>query len=71
MFARILQDEGVEVMWEGPTDKRAGGEGQIVQVLFYLKGRAAHAAAQDAVTKIHERYPAVRIGKIEQDDSPD
>ena len=71
VFARILQDEGAEVMWEESMDKPASGEGAVVQVLFYLKGSAAYAAAQDAVTKIHDRYPAVTIGKIEIDDTPD
>jgi hypothetical protein len=78
MFARILQEEGLEVMWEGPMEKRAGVEEQIVQIVFYLKGNAGagledcavYAAAQGAVTKIHERFPAVKIGEVEQDDSP-
>jgi hypothetical protein len=78
MFARILQEEGFEVMWEGPMEKRAGVEEQIVQIVFYLKGKAGaglegygtYAAAQEAVTKIHERFPAARIGEVEEDDSP-
>lgn len=77
MFARIFQDEGLEVMWEGPIEKRAGVEEQIVQIVFYLKGNAgagleggaAFAAAQRAVTKIHERFPAAKIGEVQQDDS--
>jgi hypothetical protein len=33
-------------------------------------GGAAYAAAQEAVKKIHEQYPAAMIGEVEQDDSP-
>jgi hypothetical protein len=77
MFARIFQDEGLEVMWEGPLGKRAGVEEQIVQIVFYLKGNAdagleggaAYAAAQRAVTKIHERFPETKIGEVQRDDS--
>jgi len=74
MFARIFQEEGLEVMWESrPTAKRAGGKRQINQIVFYLKGNssaglvggAAHAAAQGAVKKIHERFPAEKIGEVE------
>jgi len=73
MFARIFQEEGLEVMWESrPMAKRAGGR-QIDQIVFYLKGnssagivgRAAYAAAQGAVKKIHERFPAEKIGEVE------
>ncbi len=78
MFARIFQEEGLEVMWEGPMEKRAGGEEQIVQIVFYLKdnavrglvGGAAYEAAQEAIKKIHERDPAATIGEVKQDDSP-
>ena len=68
-FARIFQEEGLEVMWES---KR-----QIDQIDFYLKcysgagleGGAAYAAAQRAVKKIHQRFPAAKIGEVEQDDT--
>jgi hypothetical protein len=77
-FARIFEEEGLEVMWEGPLEKRAGGEEQIVQIVFYLKGNAvrglvggaAYAASQEAVKKIHERYPAATIGEVKLEDSP-
>ena len=74
MFARIFQEEGLEVMWESrPMAKRAGGTRQIDQIVFHLKGNssaglvggAAYAAAQRAVKKIHERFPAEKIGEVE------
>lgn len=75
-IARIFQEEGLEVMWEGPTEEQAGGEGRIVHVRFYLKGTArqnlgaaAYEAALEAVRKIHEQYPRATIGEVEQDDS--
>jgi hypothetical protein len=77
MFARIFQDEGLEVMWESPLGKRTGVEEQIVQIVFYLKGNAdagleggaAFEAAQRAVTKIHQRFPEAKIGEVQRDDS--
>ena len=78
MFARIFQEEGLEVMWESrPMAKRVGGERQIDQIVFYLKGNSdagivggvVYAAAQRAVKKIHERFPAEKIGEVEQDDT--
>jgi len=76
MFARILQEEGLEVMWEGPLENPAGVEDQIVKIVFYLKGNseaglvggAVYAAAEEAVTKIQERFPEDKIGEVEQDD---
>ncbi len=78
MFARIFQEEGLEVMWESrPMAKRAGGKRQIDQIVFYLKGNssaglvggAAYAAALGALKKIHERFPEAKIGEVEQDDT--
>jgi hypothetical protein len=77
LFARHFQEDGLEVMWEGPIEKRAGVEEEIVQIVFYLKGKAGaglegcavHAATQTAVMKIRERFPAAKIGEVEQDDS--
>ena len=71
MFARIFQEEGLEVMWESrPVPTRVGGKRQIDQVVFYLKGNsdaglvggAVYEAAQRAVKKIHERFPEAKIG---------
>jgi hypothetical protein len=71
MFARIFQEEGLEVMWESrPVPTRVGGKRQIDHVVFYLKGNsdaglvggAVYAAAQRAVKKIHERFPEAKIG---------
>lgn len=68
MFAKIFEDEGLEVSWEGPMEKRAGGfEEQIVHIVYYLKdnagsgvvGGAAYAAVQAGLKKIRERYPSV------------
>ena len=54
-MARFFIDEGFEVSWDGPLEKRSGGfEGELVQIVFWLKdnaasglvGGAAYAAAQ-------------------------
>jgi hypothetical protein len=57
-MAQFFLDEGFEVSWDGPLEKRAGGiERELVQTVFWLKdnaasglvGGAAYAAAQSAV----------------------
>ena len=69
-MAQFFIDEGFEVSWEGPLEKRAGGfEGELVQIVFWLKdnvasgvvGGAAYAAAQKGVRRIRERFPAIKI----------
>jgi len=71
MFARIFQEEGLEVMWESrPVPTPVGGKRQIDHVVFYLKGNsdaglvggAVYEAAQRGVEKIHERFPEAKIG---------
>ena len=74
-FARIFQEEGLEVMWE--SRETGGRQRQIDQIDFHLKcysgvgleGGAAYAAAQRAVKKIHQWFPAAKIGEVEQDDT--
>jgi len=74
----MFQDEGLEVSWTGPMEKRAGGfEDQIIQVVYFLKdnagagivGGASYAAVQAAVKKIRQKFPAAKVGEIEEDDS--
>jgi hypothetical protein len=76
-MAAFFIEEGFEVTWDGPLEKRAGGfERELVQVAFWLKdnaasglvGGAAFAAAQSAVRRIRERFPSVKA-EIEGDDS--
>ena len=78
MLAGIFQEEDLEVMWESrPMANRVGDKRRFDQIVFYLKGNsdaglvggAAYAAAQRAVKKIHERFPAAKIGEVEQDDT--
>ncbi|MHB1886577.1 MAG: hypothetical protein ACYDGN_12915 [Acidimicrobiales bacterium] len=68
-MAQFFLDEGFEVSWDGPLEKRAGGiERELVQTVFWLKdntasglvGGAAYAAAQSAVRRIRERFPSVK-----------
>jgi hypothetical protein len=76
-MASFFLDEGFEVSWDPPLEKRAGGvERELVQVVFWLKdnaasglvGGAAYAAAQSAVRRIRERFPSVK-SEVEGDDS--
>jgi len=65
-FAQMFRDEGLEVSWEGPLEKRTGGVPELVQLVYYLKanagsglvGGASYALAQAAVRKIRERLPS-------------
>jgi hypothetical protein len=78
----LFLEEGLEVTYDGPMEKRAGGfEHEIVQIVFYLKdnagagivGGAGYAAVQAAVKKIREYFPEATIGEIEEteEDDPD
>jgi hypothetical protein len=76
-IAGFFLEEGFEVSWDGPLEKRAGGfEGELVQIVFWLKdnaasglvGGAAFAGAQSAVRRIRERFPSVKA-EIEGDES--
>lgn len=67
-MAQFFLEEGFEVTWDGPLEKRAGGfERELVQVVFWLKdnaasglvGGAAYAAAQSAIRRIKERFPGI------------
>lgn len=80
-MARFFLDEGFEVSWDGPLEKRAGGfEGELVQFVFWLKdnaasglvGGAAFAAAQSAVRRIRERFPTIKaeVGDEGESDEP-
>ena len=68
-MAQFFLDEGFEVSWDGPLEKRAGEiERELVQIVFWLKdnaasglgGGAAYAAAQSTVRRIRERFPSVK-----------
>lgn len=78
-MARFFLDEGFEVSWDGPLEKRSGGfEGELVQIVFWLKdnaasglvGGAAYAAAQSAIRRIKERFPSIQAD-VEDPDSSD
>ncbi len=79
-FAQMFEEEGLEVSWEGPMEKRAGGfETEIVHIVYYLTsaagsgvvGGAAYAAAQAAVKKIRARFPAVEVTVEDTEETPD
>ena len=41
-MAQFFLDEGFEVSWDGPLEKRAGEiERELVQIVFWLKDNAA------------------------------
>jgi hypothetical protein len=69
-IAQLFRDEGLEVSWDGPMEKRAGGvEEQLVQIVYFVKanaaggvvGGASYALVQAAVRKLRQRFPSVRV----------
>lgn len=75
-IAQFFTDEGFDVTWSAPVEKRAGGlEGDLIQVVYFLGinaaagvvGGTAFAAAQGAARRLRERFPSLKP-KVEEDD---
>ena len=72
MFLAALQDEGIEVEYERPTERRTGGQ-IVLQAVVWLLDNAASAAVgvvvgagyERARAKVRARYPRTRI-EVEQ-----
>ena len=68
MFIEALKDEGIEVEYEPPIEKRSGAQ-IVLQAVVWLLDNAASAAVGVAVgagyerarAKVQERFPRTRI----------
>lgn len=76
-FAKIFQDEGLDVSWDAPLEKRTGGgTAEAVQVVYFLvkiagEGLVAgttYDAAKRAVRRIREHFPSMEV-TVEDDET--
>ncbi len=68
-FAQILEDEGLQVIYDPPSDWRSPQElSAVVPIVYWVSEKgtegfvaaAAFAHASNAVERIRERFPTVR-----------
>jgi len=75
-IAKMFEDEGFDVTYSAPLQKRAGGlANELVQIVYYLKdnggagivGGAAYAGVQRVVNRLRERAPDLKV-EVKDDD---
>lgn len=67
LAAAILEEEGIEVTYDGVTEKRSGAMSNPVVIYFAMKfvdqatEAATDAAIERARDKLAERFPTVKL----------
>jgi hypothetical protein len=60
-FAQMLQDEGVEVEYEPPVERRGTGSDIAVGVIVYILTKGGDAAINAVVHRFRRQVPQAKI----------